>query len=108
MAKPATPGKPADTPSKPTAPDIAQQPIDKPEPVALAVEPTEKPDVVFEAPLWGEETSGGEDGHTTHTHHIVHSRDTWGTLVAMFGPDIAKKNGKKFADPLVAGTHLEV
>ena len=108
MAKPATPGKPADTPGgKPTAPDIAQQPIDKHEPVALAVEPSVTPDVVIEEPLWGEhDVHTGED--TGHHHHIVRSRDTWGRLVVEFGPDIAAKNSVTFSHPLVAGKRLEV
>ena len=40
--------------------------------------------------------------------HIVRRRDTWGSLIAEFGPDIAEKNGRTFSSPLVAGTRLEV
>ena len=40
--------------------------------------------------------------------HTVVSRDTWGSLIAAYGPEIAEFNGRSIRSPLVAGTVLRL
>ena len=40
--------------------------------------------------------------------HTVVSRDTWGSLIAVYGPEIVEFNGRSIRSPLVAGTVLRL